>query len=131
MAKKELPINEVVESHKPKNFKYYYHFHNPDDLVELEKLGYDIASLDTICNADLIEAAKAAEFKYHDRDIVAHAKDPVMLERGVVMTKKMATKTDKKLLQVGYAFFTFNEVDYAAIKLCYERFDIYEIFIMI
>lgn len=130
MAKKELPINEVVESHKPKNFKFYYYFHDPEDLVKLEQMGYDVATLDTIGNASLIEAAKAAPFKYHDRDIVAHAKDPVMLERGVLMTKKMATKTDKKLIQVGVGFFAHEGVDHVAIKLCYERFDIYEIFIL-
>lgn len=130
MAKKELPINEVVESHKPKNFKFYYYFHDSEDLVKLEQMGYDVTTLDTIANAALIEAAKSAPFKYHDRDIVAHAKDPVMLERGVLMTKKMATKTDKKLIQVGVGFFTFEGVDYVAVKLCYERFDIYEIFIL-
>ena len=130
MAKKELPLNEIVDSHKPKNFKYYYCFHNPEDLVELEKIGYDVASLNTIENSALIEAAKNAAFKYHDRDIVAHAKEPVMLERGVLMTKKMATKTDKKLIHVGVGYFSFNNVDYVTIKLCYEKFDIYEIFIL-
>lgn len=130
MAKKELPLNEIVDSHKPKNFKYYYYFHNPEDLAQLQQMGYDIATLDTICNFELTEAAKNATFKYYDRDVVAHAKEPVMLERGVLMTKKMATKTDKKLSQVGVAFFSLHDVDYVAIKLCYEKFDIYEIFIM-
>lgn len=128
--KKEPILTDVVESHKPKNFKYYYHFHDPNDLVSLEQVGYDIASLDTIMNHELIECAKNATFKYYDRDIVAHAKEPVMLERGVVMTKKLATKTDKKLTQVGVAFFTLRDVDYVTIKLCYEKFDIYEIFIL-
>lgn len=130
MAKQTQSINEIVESHKPKNFKYYYHFHNDETLIELEKQGFDMASLDTIQNHDLIEAAKNANFKYYDRDIVAHAKEPTILENGVIMTKKMATKTDKKLIRVGVGNFSFQSVSYVTVKLCYEKFDIYEIFIL-
>ena len=130
MAKATQTINEIVESHKPKNFKYYYHFHDDDTLIELEKQDFDMASLDTIENHDLVEAAKNANFKYYDREIVAHAKEPTILENGVIMTKKMATKTDKKLNQVGVGFFTFQNVSYVAVRLCYEKFDIYEIFIL-
>lgn len=130
MAKKEKPLTEIVETHKPKNFKYYYYFHDPEDLVRLEQAGYDVSSLDTICNTELTTCARQASFKYYEREIVAHAKDPVVLERGVVMTKKMATKTDKKLSQVGVAFFTLHDVEYVTVKLCYEKFDIYEIWIL-
>ena len=130
MAKATQTISEIVESHKPKNFKYYFQFHADDALIELEKSGFDMASLDTIQNHDLVEAAKNANFKYYDREIVAHAKEPTILENGVIMTKKMATKTDKKLNQVGVGFFTFQNVSYVAVRLCYDRFDIYEIFIL-
>ncbi len=134
MATARIPnqksFDQVVETHKPKNFKYYYYFHNPDDLVELEKSGYDVLSLDTIQNPDLIDAAKSTQYTYYERDIVAHAKEPVMLERGVLMTKKMITKADKKLLKVGVGFFSRNNVDYVSIQFRYERFDIYEIFIL-
>jgi hypothetical protein len=128
--KKELSLQELVESHRPKNFKYYFYFHNPDDVVELEKNGFDVTLLDTICNPELIQAAKQATFKYYERDIVAHAKEPTILEKGVIMTKQMATKTDKKLSQVGVAFFSLMNVEYVAVKLCYDKFDIYEIFIL-
>jgi hypothetical protein len=130
MAKQTQSIDEIVESHKPKNFKYYYQFHDDASLIELEKQGFDLSTLDTIENPDLINQAKQASFKYYDRDVVAHAKEPTILENGVIMTKKMATKTDKKLSQVGVGFFSFQNVSYVAIKLCYEKFDIYEIFIL-
>lgn len=130
MAKVNQPIQDIVESHKPKNFKYYYDFHNDETLIELERAKYDMSTLDTIQNPELIQYAKHATFKYFDRDVVAHAKEPTILEDGVIMTKKMATKTDKKLLQVGYGFFEVNDVSYVTIKLCYEKFDIYEIFIL-
>ena len=130
MAKKTMPLAEIVETHKPKNFKYYYHFHDPEDFAQLERDGYDVSTLDTICNAELITCAQQASFKYYEREIVARAKEPVILERGVIMTKKMATKTDKKLAQVGVAFFALIGVEYVTVKLCYERFDIYEIWIL-
>jgi len=131
MAKKPAPtLAELVDSHRPKNFKYYYYFHDPKDLEQLEANGYDITTIDTICNPALIKAAQSASFKYYERDIVAHAKEPTILEKGVIMTKKMATKTDKKLSQVGVGFFELNDVEYVAVKLCYEKFDIYEIFIL-
>ena len=37
MAKVNQPIQDIVESHKPKNFKYYYDFHNDETLIELER----------------------------------------------------------------------------------------------
>lgn len=130
MAKQEKPFGDIVTSHKPKNFKYYYHFHDDNDFIQLEQSGYDVSTLDTIMNPNLINAAKNANFKYYDREVVAHAKEPTILENGVIMTKKMATKTDKKLSQVGVAFFDYDMLKYVAIKLCYEKFDIYEIFIL-
>lgn len=128
--KKELSLVELIESHRPKNFKYYYDIKNDTDLIELDQLKYDLSTLDTIGNSELIHAAKNAGYKYYERDIVSHAKEPTVLENGVLLTKKMATKTDKKLSQVGVGYFTMNDVSYVAVKLCYERFDIYEIFIL-
>jgi hypothetical protein len=131
MASKPQPtISELVESHKPKNFKYCYVFKDDESLIELEKSGFDFNLLDTINNPELMNAAKESSFKYYDRDIVAHAKQPYPLEKGVLMTKQMATKTDKKLFQVGVSFFDHDNVSYVAVKLCYEKFDIYEIFIL-
>lgn len=129
-SKPPMSMVDIVNSHRPKNFKYCYVFKEDAPLIELDEAGYDMRLLDTIENPDLMNAAKLANFKYYDRDIVAHAKQPYPLEKGVLMTKQMATKTDKKLSQVGVAFFEHDDVSYVTIKLCYEKFDIYEIFIL-
>ena len=131
MTKKPEPtLVELIESHKPKNFKYYFHMKDDAYLIELENQKYDLTNLDTIQNSELIHAAMDAPFQYYDRSIVAKAKEPSVMEHGVLLTKKMATKTDKKLSQVGLGYFTLNQVSYVTIKLCYDKFDIYEIFIL-
>lgn len=129
-AKPQMTMVELIESHKPKNFKYYFDIKNDESLIELENDHYDLSNLDTIQNPQLIHAAKQATYQYYERTIVAKAKEPSVLENGVMLTKKMATKTDKKLSQVGLGYFTYDEVSYVAVKLCYEKFDIYEIFIL-
>ncbi len=129
-AKAQMTMIELIESHKPKNFKYYFDIKNDESLIELENDHYDLSNLDTIQNPQLIQAAKQATYQYYERTIVAKAKEPSVLENGVMLTKKMATKTDKKLSQVGLGYFTHDEVSYVAVKLCYEKFDIYEIFIL-
>ena len=63
MAKPQQTISEIVESHKPKNFKYYYDFHEDAMLVELEQQGFDLSTIDTIENPELIQHAKQASFK--------------------------------------------------------------------
>lgn len=125
-----IKISEVVESHRPKNYKYFYIMHDDATYTDLQNEGYDIANLDTIKNPHLIEAAQKASYKYYEREIVARAKEPTVLEKGVILSKKMATKTDKKLTQVGVGFFEHDDVSYVAVKLCYEKFDILEIFIL-
>lgn len=129
-AKQELSLRELIESHKPKNFKYYIDLQD-EGLVELEKEGYPLSELDTINDTELIQAAMSASYEMYDRSIVARAKEPSILDNGVMLTKKMATKTDKKLQNVGVGYFDLNNVSYVAIKLIYERFNIYEIFITI
>lgn len=128
--KQQKSISEIVDTHKPKNFKYYFDFKHDETLIELEKQGYPLSELDTINNTALINLAKQASYQYYDRDIISHAKEPTVLENGVMIIKKMATKTDRKLQNVGVGFFDANGVSYVAVKLCYELFDIYEIFIM-
>lgn len=130
MSKLKPNIRELVESHTPKNFKYYINLKNEEDLKALETLGYDLDNLNTIRQPDLIKRAISATYKYYEREVVAHAKQPTIMENGVILNKKMATKTDKKLEQVGVAFFDIDDVKYVAVKLCYELFDIYEIFIL-
>ena len=75
--------------------------------------------------------AKEAEYKLYERTTVSSAKKATELDNGVVLSKSLATKTDKKLINVGVGFFKHDNVDYVSIKLIYDRFDIYEIFYLI
>ena len=89
--------------------------------------GYDMSSLDTICNDDLVEKALQSDFTMYEREIVGKAKEPSILDNGVIISKKMVTKADKKLLGLYVGFFDYNS-RHIAIKLHYEKFDIIEIF---
>ena len=125
--KKELTPQELVESHKPKNFKYKYIFNDDQLLADLMNSGYDMSSLDTICNDDLVEKALQSDFTMYEREIVGKAKEPSILDNGVIISKKMVTKADKKLLGLYVGFFDYNS-RHIVIKLHYEKFDIIEIF---
>lgn len=129
-SKKTLTPEELVESHKPKNFKYKYIFNDEEFLNELSSSGYDMSSLDTIDNDHLVEAALSTNFIMYERTIVGKAKEPSILDDGVVISKKMVTKADKKLLGLYVGFFDYN-TKHIAIKLHYEKFDIIEIFNLI
>ena len=93
MSKLKMNIRELVESHTPTNFKYYINLKREEDLKALETLGYDLDNLNTIRQPDLIKRAIAATYKYYEREVVAHAKRPTIMENGVILNKKMATKT--------------------------------------
>ena len=127
---KTLNADEIVESHKLKNFKYKFIFKNDDIIKELESLKYDISSTDTINNDDLTQAALDASYQYYERDIIGKAKEPTMMDKGVIISKKMVTKADKKLLKIGIGFFNHDDIAYVSIRLVYEQFDIIEIFIL-
>ena len=129
-SKKTLTPEELVESHKPKNFKYKYIFNDEEFLNELLSSGYDMSSLDTIDDDHLVEAALSTNFTMYERTIVGKAKEPSILDDGVVISKKMVTKADKKLLGLYVGFFDYN-TKHIAIKLHYEKFDIIEIFNLI
>lgn len=128
--KKEVTPTELVVSHKPKNFKFKYIFTDDTLLKELMESDFDISSLDTICDDELVEAALGAEFTMYERDIIGKAKNPTIMDDGIIISKKMVTKADKKLLGVYIGFFEYN-TKHIAIKLHYERFDIIEIFNLI
>lgn len=130
MANKILTVEELVDSHKPKNFKYKYIFTDETLLTELIEKGYDMSTLDTICDDKLVESAINANYTMYERTIVGKAKEPSILDNGVIISKKMVTKADKKLLGVHVGFFE-HETRHIAIKLHYERFDIIEIFNLI
>lgn len=128
--KKALSASEIVETHKPKNFKYKYIFKDDEFLDELVKSGYDMDSLDTIQNDSLVQTALNASFEEFERDIVKKAKEPTVFDNWVVVSKKMITKADKKLNNVGIGYFDKDGIHYVAFCFRYDKFDILEIFIL-
>lgn len=129
--KKQSTFSEIVESHKPKHFKYKYIIKNDEDYEELVKNNYDLDSLDTIQNDSLVQAAINASCQDYPRETVAKAKEPTILDNGIILSKKLVTKADKKLLGLRVGFFYHDGVHYVSIILRYEKFDILEIFILI
>lgn len=127
---KALTGDELIISHLPKNYRYYVKIKD-DTLADELSDDFDWNLIDTIDNSELVHEAMNANYKYYDRTVVASAKKPTILEDGVILSKKLATKTDKKLENVGVGFFTYDGIRYVSTKLVYERFDIYEIFCLI
>lgn len=130
--KKELSIVEIIESHKPKNFKYKYLITDNSIYDELIENNYDLDQLDTIQNDELVQEALKADYKEYQSNIIGKAKEPTILDsdNGIIISKKMITKTGKKLLGILIGFFDHNQIHYISIKLRYEKFDILEIFIL-
>lgn len=130
--KKELSIVEIIESHKPKNFKYKYLITDDSIYDELIENNYDLDQLDTIQNDELVQEALKADYKEYQSDIIGKAKEPTILDsdNGIIISKKMVTKTGKKLLGILIGFFDLNGIHYISIKLRYEKFEILEIFIL-
>lgn len=125
---KKLSIDEIVNSHRPKNIKYKYIFHSDEALENLMEMNFDISSLDTINNDELVSKALQTTYEEFGRECVAKSKVPTILDNGVILSKQLITKADKKLHHVGVGFFTHNDVSYVGIKFVYELFDIIEIF---
>lgn len=131
MAKKETPLPEIIDSHRPKNFKYKYIIDDDSVYDELIKAEYDLSSLDTIHDDQLVQAALKADYTTYERTIVGKAKEPTLMEDGIIINKKMITKADKKLLAVLIGRFEYRDMDHVVIRWRYEKFDIMEIFIII
>ena len=129
MAEKKT-TSEIINDHKPKNYKFKYIIKDDNVLKELEDSNYDMSSLDTINDTDLVLSALASEFKEYPREVVASSKKPTRIEEGVLLFKQLTTKTDKKLQNVCVGFFTHNNLRYVCIKFVYVQFDIIEIFIL-
>ena len=130
MAKEKDPVTKVVEDHKPKNYKFKYIITDESLTEELMALNYDMSTLDTIKDNNLVDSALAAPYTEYPREVVASSKKPTQIEDGVLLFKQMTTKTDKKLQNVRVGFFTNNNLRYVAIRFVYERFEILEIFIL-
>lgn len=124
-----LELSQLIESHRPKNFKHKY-IMTDENLRKLEEENYDLSKLDTIQNDDITKCAIEANYKEYDRTIIGKAKEPTPLEDGIIISKKMVTKSDKKLLSLGVGRFEYNNTEYVSIRMRYELFDIIEIFIL-
>ena len=129
-TKKDITSSMLVETHKPKNFTYKYIFTDESLLSELVEQHYDLATLDTINDDDLVREAENAELTRYERTIVGKAKEPSVLDNGIIISKKLVTKADKKLLGVYIGFFHYK-THHVVIRFKYERFDIIEIFNLI
>ena len=130
MAKKNVSASELVSSHKPKNYKYRYIIKDESLIKELEQEQFNFDELDTIGDADLVNEALKTEYKLYERTIIGKAKEPTDMGNGILVSKKMVTKADKKLQNFGIGFFNMDERQYVVIRLYYERFDIIEIFVL-
>lgn len=127
MAK--LQLSQMIESHRPKYFKHKY-IMSDENLRILENEGYDLSCLDTIKNDEITLCAINTQYKEYDRTIIGKAKEPTALDDGIIVSKKLVTKADKKLLSFGIGRFEHNNIEYVSFRLHYELFDILEIFIL-
>lgn len=127
---KALTGDELIKSHLPKNYKYFIHIKDKTLEDELSD-DFDWNLIDTIDNSEIVNEAMNATYQLYERETVASAKKPTILDDGVILSKKLATKTDKKLINVGVGFFTYDDFRYVSTKLIYERFDIYEVFCLV
>lgn len=125
-----LKGEELIRSHLPKTYKYYIDIKDVTLEEELDD-AFDWEILDTLKRPELVRLAKDIEYTLYERTTVSSAKKPTVLDKGVVLSKNLATKTDKKLINVGVGFFKYEDMYYVSIKLIYDRFDIYEIFALI
>lgn len=130
MMAKALTGDELIISHLPKNYRYFVHIKDKTLENELSD-DFDWNLIDTIDNPEIIKEAMDAVYTLYERNVVASAKKPTILDNGVILSKKLATKTDKKLINVGVGFFTYDGFRYVSTKLVYERFDIYEVFCLV
>lgn len=121
---------ELINSHKPKNFKYRYIITDESLYKELEQDNFNLDELDTIHNDELIQQALSCEYVLYERDIVGKMKEPTLMDDGVIVSKAMVTKSDKKLNKLGIAFFDRNQQKHVVVRMYYDRFDIIEIFIL-
>ena len=74
--------------------------------------------------------ALSCEYVQYERDVVGKMKEPTLMNDGVIISKSMVTKSDKKLNKIGIAFFDRNNRKHVVLRMYYDRFDIIEIFIL-
>ena len=131
MAKKTLTASELVLSHKPKNFKYRFVIKEESFFQELQQDDFNMDELDTIHDDELVQLALQTNCELYERTVIGKAKEPTIInDQGVIVSKKMVTKADKKLQQFGIGYFDHNQFHYVVIRMYYEKFDIIEIFVL-
>ena len=132
---KQLSASETILSHLPKkNFKYKVIIKDDEFRNELNDSNFDNNLLDTIKNDQLVSAGyNNTDFNSYDRETVSKAKQPTIIDkdRGIVVSKQLITKTDKKLLKVDIKSFYYEDTPYVMIKFVYEKFDIVEVFLLV
>ena len=132
---KQLSASETILSHLPKkNFKYKVIIKDDEFRNELNESNFDNNLLDTIKNDQLVSAGyNNTDFNSYDRETVSKAKQPTIIDkdRGIVVSKQLITKTDKKLLKVDIKSFYYEDTPYVMIKFVYEKFDIVEVFLLV
>lgn len=132
---KQLSASETILSHLPKkNFKYKVIIKDEEFRNELNESNFDNNLLDTIKNDQLVSAGyNNTDFNSYDRETVSKAKQPTIIDkdRGIVVSKQLITKTDKKLLKVDIKSFYYEDTPYVMIKFVYEKFDIVEVFLLV
>lgn len=132
---KTLTPQELILSHLPKKIAKYKVIIKDAELFDAlnNDPDFDMSKLDTINNPPLVDYGYSGSFKSYDRSTVAKAKEPTVIDedRGIVVSKQLITKTDKKLQSVDINTFTFNSNSYVMVKFVYELFDIIEIFLLV
>lgn len=132
---KQLSPKELIQSHLPKKIQKFKVIIKDAELHdELNNdPDFDMNTLDTINNTKLVSAGYSGPFEIFDRSSVSKAKEPTVIDssKGIVISKQLITKTDKKLLSVGINTYEFQSNSYVMIKFEYEKFDIVEVFLLI
>ena len=132
---KVLTGAELINSHRPKKVSKYKFIIKDSELFEelRNDESFDMKTLDTIKNDDLVNTGYNRDFDLYERDVVARAKEPTTIDekRGIVVSKQLITKADKKLINVCINTFDYDNASYVMIKFVYERFDIVEIFLLV
>lgn len=135
MAKNDLTPKELIISHLPKKVDKYKVIIKDADLDEALKNDpeFDQSILDTINDDGLVDTGYNRTFNSYDRSTVSKAKEPTVIDenKGIVVSKQLITKTDKKLLSVDVNTFSYNDNSYVMIKFVYEKFDIVEVFLLV
>ena len=131
MAKPKPSMSKIIDDARPKHQKYRYVITDDTVYEELAQEGYNLDLLDTIQNDELVHAALAVEdYQEYEREAVSKAKEPTILDNGVILSKQLITKADAKLKKVLVGPFEYNGLRYTVVRFKYERFDIIELFVI-